>query len=140
MPTQGAIVNPSIVPKFVAAAALAVAALGAASAAHARSDVYFSIGVQGAPVYVAPAPIYVRPQPVYVQPRPVYVLPRPVYVQPQVYAAPAERYRARPWPRAHVAAYEEERAWRRAEWRRMHRRQHHHDWDRYPSRSRHWDD
>jgi hypothetical protein len=58
--------------KFAAAAALAVAAFGATSAAHARSDVYFSVGVQGAPVYVEPAPVYVQPRPVYVQPQPVY--------------------------------------------------------------------
>jgi len=138
--------NPSISSRFVAAAALAVAALGTASAAHARSDVYFSVGVQGAPVYMEPAPVYVQPQPVYVQPRPVYVQPRPVYVQPrpvyvqpQVYAGPAEMYGAGPRPPAYDAAYEEERAWRRAEWRRRHWR-HHHDWDRYQSRSRNWDD
>jgi hypothetical protein len=58
--------------KFAAAAALAVAAFGATSAAHARSDVYFSVGVQGVPVYVEPAPVYVQPRPVYVQPQPVY--------------------------------------------------------------------
>jgi hypothetical protein len=131
--------NPSISSRFVAAAALAVAALGTASAAHARSDVYFSVGVQGAPVYMEPAPVYVQPQPVYVQPRPVYVQPRPVYVQPQVYAGPAEMYGAGPRPPAYDAACEEERAWRRAEWRRRHWR-HHHDWDRYQSRSRNWDD
>jgi hypothetical protein len=64
MPTQGAIVNPSISTKFFAATALAVAALGAASAAHARSDVYISVGVQGAPVYTQPVPVY-EPAPVY---------------------------------------------------------------------------
>ena len=69
--------------KFLAATAVAVGAFVAASAAHARSDVYFSIGVQPEPVYVQPAPVYVQPRPVYVEPRPVYVAPRPVYVQPQ---------------------------------------------------------
>src|SRR5688572_19374353 len=81
-PTQGATMKPSLSTKVVAAAALAFAAIGATSAAHARSDVYFSVGVQGAPVYVSPAPVYLQPRPVYVQPAPVYV-PRPVYVQPQ---------------------------------------------------------
>ena len=61
--------------KPLLAAALAIGALGAASAAHARSDVQFSIGI-GAPIgYVQPAPVYVQPQPVYVQPQPVYVYP-----------------------------------------------------------------
>lgn len=125
--------KPSIATKFVAAAAVVVAVFGAASAAHARSDVYFSVGVQAAPVYVEPAPVYV-------QPRPVYVQPRPVYVQPPVYVAPAEVY-VRPGPRAYGYAYEDERAWRRAEWRRRYWRHHHHDWDRdqYQSRGRNWD-
>lgn len=75
---------------LAAAALLAFAALGAASSAHARSDVSFSIGihvpgghVQAAPVYQHPYPVYVQPRPVYVQPRPVYVQPAPVYMQPR---------------------------------------------------------
>jgi len=117
--------------RFVAAAALATAALGAASAVHARGNVYFSVGVQGAPVYVEPAPVYVRPQPVYIE-------PRPVFVQPPVYAAPAEVY-ARPCPPDYAAAYDEERAWRRAERQRRYWRHHRHEWDQYPSRGRDWD-
>ena len=62
-------------------ASVALAALGlATTAAHARTDVYLSIGVSGG--YVQPAPVYVQPSPVYVQPRPVYVQPQPYYVQP----------------------------------------------------------
>jgi hypothetical protein len=68
--------------KAILAATVAFGSLAAATAAHARSDVFLSIGV-AAPAYVAPAPVYVQPQPVYVQPRPVYVQPQPVYVQPQ---------------------------------------------------------
>jgi hypothetical protein len=68
--------------KSLVAAAVALGAVGAATAAHARTDVMFSIGFPGA--YVQPEPVYVQPQPVYVQPEPVYVQPRPVYVQPQV--------------------------------------------------------
>jgi hypothetical protein len=116
--------------KFVVATVLAVAALGA-STAHARSDVYFSVGVQGAPVYVEPAPIYV-------QPRPVYVQPRPVYVQPPVYTAPVEVY-VRPNQPVYDYSYEDERAWRRAEWRRRHWRHHHEDWEQSQSRNRYWD-
>jgi len=88
MPTQGASVKPSISTKFVAAAALA---LGAASAVHARSDVYISVGVQGAPIYVAPAPVYVQPQPVYVPQRPVYVQ-QPVYYPAPVYQPAHSRH------------------------------------------------
>lgn len=74
--------------KPVLAAAVAIGTLAAASAAHARSDVFVSIGVQApfgyvhampAPVVVQPAPVIVQPRPVYVQPAPVYVQPRPVY-------------------------------------------------------------
>jgi hypothetical protein len=58
--------------KPLLAAAVAIGALAAASAAHARSDVVFSIGIQAPYGYVQPAPVYVQPQPVYVQPQPVY--------------------------------------------------------------------
>jgi hypothetical protein len=64
--------------KPLLAAAVALGAVGAASAAHAHTDVAFSIGF-ASPAYVAPAPVYVEPAPVYVQPRPVYVQPRVTY-------------------------------------------------------------
>jgi hypothetical protein len=64
--------------KSIAAAAVVLGAFGAATAAHARSDVVFSVGVQVPGVYG-----YVQPAPVYVEPQPVYVAPPPVYVQPQ---------------------------------------------------------
>jgi len=120
----------SISARFLSAGALAVAALGAASAAHARADVSFFVGVQGAPVYMEPAPVYV-------QPRPVYVQPRPVYAQPPVYAAPAGMYGPTSAPR-YDAGYEAERAWRRAEWHRRHWMQHHQEGGQYPSRGRGW--
>jgi hypothetical protein len=62
--------------KSIAVAALALGAVGAASAAHARSDVFFSIGIPGA--YVSNAPVYVQPQPYYVAP-PVVQYQEPVY-------------------------------------------------------------
>ena len=65
--------------KPLLAAALVIGGLAAASAAHARSDVHFSIGLHAPIGYVQPAPVYVQPQPVYVQPRPVYVQPQPIY-------------------------------------------------------------
>lgn len=79
-----------------AAAALALAAAGTMSAAHARGDVYFSIGasvapgvavgVSNAPVYYPPvyAPVYVQPAPVYVPPPAYYLRPAPVYYAPPV--------------------------------------------------------
>jgi hypothetical protein len=65
--------------KPLVTAAVVLGAVVAASAAHARSDVTLSIGVNAPYGYVQPAPVYVQPQPVYVQPRPVYVHPQPVY-------------------------------------------------------------
>lgn len=70
-------------PRKLALAALALGAVAAGTAAHARSDVFFSIGVQAPGVYVQPAPVYNYPAPVYVQPRPVYVQPAPVYGHPR---------------------------------------------------------
>ena len=46
--------------KSLATVAVALGALAAASAAHARSDVYLSIGVQSPGVYGPPAPVYVQ--------------------------------------------------------------------------------
>jgi hypothetical protein len=65
--------------RSLVAAAVAIGAVGVASAAHARSDVILSIGVNAPYGYVQPAPVYVETQPVYVQPRPVYVQPQTVY-------------------------------------------------------------
>jgi len=82
-------------PKSLAAVAVVLGAFAAASAAHARSDVYFSIGVQSPGYgygYVQPAPVYVQPAPVYLQPRVEYYAPRPVYVQPQSYYYGQHRY------------------------------------------------
>ena len=78
----------NIARTFAGAALVALAALG--SAAQARDNVYWSLGVEAAPgvtlgvgnarpVYMAPAPVYVAPAPVYVAPRPVIVHPAPVY-------------------------------------------------------------
>jgi len=51
--------------KSLAVVALTLGTFAAASAAHARDDVSFSVSVQSPGVYVQPAPVYVRPQPVY---------------------------------------------------------------------------
>ncbi|MCM2341629.1 hypothetical protein [Rhodoferax sp.] len=59
--------------KSLAAVALALGALAAASSAQARSDVHFSIGVQVPGVYVQPAPMYVQPL--------SYFTPAPGYYQ-----------------------------------------------------------
>ena len=77
---------------FVIALAAASCAL-ASGAADARSNVFWSIGINAAPVGVAvsngpiyqPAPVYYEPAPVfYYEPAPVYYEPAPVYVQPRV--------------------------------------------------------
>jgi len=95
-------------PRILAAAGVvALAAVG--TAAQARGNVAFSVGINAAPapyygygygpayapaygpapVYVAPQQAYVAPQQVYVAPQPVYVAPPPVYVAPRpVYVAP----------------------------------------------------
>jgi hypothetical protein len=126
--SQGDVMKIFTASGFIAAAAIVLGGLGAASAAHARSDVFFSVGVQSPqPVYVQPQPVYVQPQPVYTQPREVYVSPAPVYV------APAPVF-VRPVPYAYERRMEEER--RMAEWRRWNWRHHHRDWDEH----RGWDD
>ncbi len=91
--------------KAAAAAGIALAALGTASVAQARSNVFFSIGanvapgvtlgVSNAPYY--PAPTYYAPAPVYYQPAPVYYEPAPVYYQPAVYVAPRVVTYVRPY-------------------------------------------
>jgi len=58
--------------KSLVVAAVALGAVGVASAAHAGTDVIFSIGVNAPYGYVQPAPVYVQPAPVYVQPQAVY--------------------------------------------------------------------
>jgi hypothetical protein len=82
-----------------ALACVAVLTLGAAGAAQAQDDVYWSIGmsapgmqvgVSNAPAVVVQAPVYVHAQPPVYVPAPVYVQPRTVYVAPRtVYYAPA---------------------------------------------------
>ena len=126
----------SLSAKFVAGA-LSVLALGATTAAHARSDVSFFIGVQTPQVYSIPQPMYVQPRRVYVQPQPVYesttyLEPEPVY-ESRVYGQPRPVF-VRQTPPVFYS-YEQQRAWRIAEWRReqaWHRHHHHHNHqDRY---------
>ena len=85
-----------------AAAVLAVAALGATSAAQAHVAVSFGIALPGiaigvpAPVYVTPPAYYAPPPPVYVQPQAYYAPPQPYYAQPAYvsgYVAPVAVYR-----------------------------------------------
>ncbi len=51
--------------RSLAAVVVALGVVAAASSAHARSDVYFSIGVQTPGFYVPPAPVYVQPRSYY---------------------------------------------------------------------------
>src|ERR1035437_5081682 len=89
-------IMPTHRPVFVAGAtvALALAAMSFAGSAHARDNVFWSVGV-GAPgvsLNVGNAGVYMQAQPVYVQPAPVYYQPQPVYY-------------GRGWNRRHVGAY-----------------------------------
>ncbi|MFC5497634.1 hypothetical protein ACFPOE_08825 [Caenimonas terrae] len=126
--------NSPIRARFIAAAALALGGLGAMSAAQARSDVSFFVGVQS-PVYMEPAPVYVQPQPVYVQPQPVYVQPQQTYVQPRtVYVSPPAYVQDSQPVYYNGYAFERNRRheeWRRWQWRHRFDRDHHHgrDWD-----------
>lgn len=109
---------------LAAAGVLVAAALG--GTAHARGDVFWSVGIDAAPgvsigvgntrpVVVAPAPVYVAPAPVYVAPRPVYLAPRPVYLAPApVYVQPAPVYVQYGHPG------------KRKGWYKNHHRHHHH--------------
>jgi hypothetical protein len=58
--------------KTLVAVTVALGAVAVASAAHARSDVILSIGLNAPYGYVQPAPVYVQPQSLYVQPQTVY--------------------------------------------------------------------
>lgn len=89
--------------KLATAAGIALAALGTASTAQARGDVFFTIGAsvapgltlgissapfyRPAPVYYAPATVYYGPAHVYYQSAPVYYHPAPVYYQSTVLVA-----------------------------------------------------
>lgn len=94
-----------------ATAALALAAMGFAGSAHARDNVFWSVGMDSpgvslnvgnaGPMYMQAQPVYVEPAPIYYQPRPVYVRRAPVYVQrlPVYYARPHS------WNRRHGGHY-----------------------------------
>ena len=101
-----------------ATATLALAAMSFAGSAHARDNVFWSVGMgapgvslnvgNAGPVYMQSQPVYVQPEPVYYQPEPVYYQPRPVYVRPApVYVQPEPVYYGRPygWNRRHGGQY-----------------------------------
>lgn len=91
--------NRIVIFKSLTAAALALGTLAAATTAHARDDVQFSITLGTPGVYVQPAPVYAHPRPVYVRPAPVYVQPQPVYAQPiSSYVFPRPVYYTQPTP------------------------------------------
>jgi hypothetical protein len=101
------------------AAVALVAATGWAGAAHAGSNVYWSVGIDAAPgvsiglgntrpvvmapapVFVAPAPVYVAPRPIFVAPRPVVLVPQPVYVRAPVYVEYAHPGKHKRWYKKH---------------------------------------
>ena len=101
--------------RFIATAVLALGALGAVTAAQARSDVFFSIGVQAPGNYVEPQPVYGS----------------------QYYSAPAQVYVNPAW-NGYGRSYDNDRGWRQAEWRRREWERHHRGEERH-ERDRHWD-
>ena len=82
--------NRSVYLKAAAATAVALAALGTATVAEARDNVFWSLGIQAAPgvsIGVGNArPVVVAPA--YYAAAPVYVAPAPVYYEPAYYAGP----------------------------------------------------
>jgi hypothetical protein len=94
-----------LMKKSVVIAIAAAACALATGAAQARGNVFWSIGINAAPIGVAvsngpvyaPAPVYVEPAPFYAEPAPFYVEPAPVYAPaPVVYDAPRIVYRPVP--------------------------------------------
>lgn len=120
----------------IAGVALALAALGSVSMAHADA-VYWSgsvavpgvsVGVTsaapvyyGQPAYVEPQPVYTPPAVVYSDPAPVYQQPAPVYYvnRPRYYGP---RYAEPGWERR--VEWERHRHWEHERW------EHEHRWDR----------
>lgn len=104
---------------LAALAAGAWAASTAGSLAHARSDVYWSIGVHSPgvavgvsnapPVYHVSPPVYYAPRPVYYTPPPVYYAPRPVVVYPQPVYRPGWGHGPRWDDRRHGARHHKHR-------------------------------
>lgn len=80
--------------KQIAIALAALACSLAGTAAHAGSNVYWSVGINAAPVgtVISNAPVYAPAQVVYAPPPPVYV------EEPVVYAPPPPRVIYRPAP------------------------------------------
>jgi len=91
----------SSVFKIAVLGSLTLAGLGAVGTANAGTDVYFSLGIP-APVYAQPPVVYTAPPVVYAPPAVVYEQPQPVYVTP-----------------AYGDSWEQQRAWREADWRRQ---------------------
>ena len=122
----------------IAGAALALAALGTASMAHAGTDVYFSgsvvapgvsVGLSSAPPgWYDPQPVYVDRQPVYTSPAVVYSDPAPVYEQPApVYYVRRPRYYA---PQYVDGGWQGRVEWARHRHWEHERWEHEHRWDR----------
>jgi hypothetical protein len=112
----------------------------AASSAHARGDVYWSVGVNGpgvtigasnAPVVVASPPgYYYDPRPVVVHPAPVYVQRPPVVYAPPVVYGPPVVYAPRPVVIGGRGYWDDDRG--RGYWRghrHGHGHRHDRDWD-----------
>lgn len=93
------------IKSFVKAAAVALVVAGAAGAANARSNVYFSVGANIAPGIVIGASngYYGPAYPTYVQP--VYSVPAPVYYAPTYSNYYGPTYYVRPAPVVYAPVY-----------------------------------
>lgn len=88
-----------------AVAVLATALLAAAGSAQARSDVYWSVGVNAPGMVIGvgsvpPAVVYATP-PVYYAPAPVYYAPPPVVYAPPVWRGHHRKHKHYAPPRGH---------------------------------------
>lgn len=128
------------IAKTLAGAALALAALGATGAAHARVDWHIGINLPGPmvsygpPVIYAPAPVYHAPPPVYYPPPPVYYPPPAVYGPAPIYYQQAPVYAQPRHGHWHDRGYKEYRHHRGHEKHRGYENRRDHDDDDHERR------
>jgi hypothetical protein len=111
--------------KLFAIALAAASCVLASGAASARTNVYWSIGINAPPIgtVVSNVPVY-APAPLYVGPAPAYYEPAPVFAPAPVYA-PSPRVVYRPVPVVYGGYGYGGRYW---DGRVNHWRHHHHGW------------
>ncbi|HJW12699.1 MAG TPA: hypothetical protein VJ598_12965 [Albitalea sp.] len=125
--------------KKLFAISLATAAFALASgAAHASSNVYWSVGISAPPIgtVISNAPVYSAPAPAY-YPEPVYTAPPVVYRPAPVVVAPAPVVYGYGWERAGYVYPREWHRWnyqQRRHWEERQRWERHDHHDEYGDR------